>query len=453
MAERLPDESRVTDWLAFARPDWAQTELGRLCHPVRTPNVGMREKRVLSLSYGRVVVKSAQKMRGLLPASFETYQVLRPGDIVVRPTDLQNDQKSLRVGQANDDGIITSAYISLRPTVGVSHRYLFHLLSAYDFMKVFYGFGSGLRQNLDFKHIRHIPTALPRLEEQQLMVRFLDNVELRVARAIQAKQGMAQLLRESRQSAVLGELLTATGSEPIFQGGHYLAPEQWRNVPLWAVARETKRTNRPDLELLSVFLDRGVIRYGEGGGQVHKPSLDLSGYQEVRPGDLVLNNQQAWRGSLGVSEHNGIVSPAYVVCSLATGINSEWANSYFRSPIMVDQFALASRGVGSIQRQLHGPSLRKVRVCLPSLEEQNAIALRIRSAVSGTDAALASIEEEVALLREYRTRLISDVITGKKDVRAEATGMKDIDPAQLASVFSGVASVDDNDLGEDDDAD
>ena len=74
----------------------------------------------------------------------------------------------------------------------------------------------------------------------------------------------------------------------------------------------------------------------------------------------MLNNQQAWRGSLGVSTHNGIVSPAYVVCSLAPGIDAEWANSYFRSPIMVDQFAIASRGVGSIQRQLHGQSLRKV---------------------------------------------------------------------------------------------
>jgi len=78
-------------------------------------------------------------------------------------------------------------------------------------------------------------------------------------------------------------------------------PEHWEVVRLWQTSRVRSEKNRPELGLLSVFLGRGVIPYGEGGGQVHKPSLDLNGYQVVYPGDLVLNNQQAWRGSVGVS--------------------------------------------------------------------------------------------------------------------------------------------------------
>lgn len=146
------------------------------------------------------------------------------------------------------------------------------------------------------------------------------------------------------------------------------------SVPFWTVASPVGEVGRPDLQLLSVFLDRGVIRYNEGGGQVHKPSLDLNAYQVVRPGDLVLNNQQAWRGSLGVSRHLGIISPAYVVRRLSTDVNPTWGDFYFRSPEMVSELRRASRGVGSIQRQLHLPSLRRIKVSLPLLDEQVASA-------------------------------------------------------------------------------
>src|SRR4051812_37042938 len=80
--------------------------------PNHERNRGMKEKRVLSLSYGRIVIKPTEKLRGLVPESFETYQIVNPGDIVLRTTDLQNDRTSLRVGMVRDRGIITSAYLA-----------------------------------------------------------------------------------------------------------------------------------------------------------------------------------------------------------------------------------------------------------------------------------------------------------------------------------------------------
>lgn len=431
--------------------DWDVLPFGSLAKELR--RTGYAAAELLSVYLDRGVIPYSQSAGQVHKPSLDlsAYQLVKPGDLVL------NNQQAWRgsVGVSAYTGIVSPAYVvcslSSRIFPGFA-RYLFRAPSMVDqYVLASKGVGS-IQRNLVMQQLRRAPVPLPPSSEQRLIVRYLDHVELRISRAVQAKQEMARLLRESRQSTILKELLTSTGSAPIFDGAGYLAPEGWRNVPLWSVTRQTKRTNRPDLELLSVFLDRGVIRYGDGGGQVHKPSLDLSGYQEVRPGDLVLNNQQAWRGSLGVSSHNGIVSPAYVVCSLHRDIDPEWANSYFRSPIMVDQFALASRGVGSIQRQLHGQSLRRVRVCLPPMEEQRAIARRIRSAVAGTDAALSSLEQEVALLREYRTRLISDVVTGRKDIRADAAKMKDVDPDELASVLAGVTMTENDELGEDADA-
>ncbi len=163
-------ERRVLDWVGPVPKSWDVVPMSGVFDVVKQRNIGLIENTVLSLSYGRVVIKPAEKLRGLVPESFETYQIIEPGDVIVRPTDLQNDTTSLRIGQARDRGIITSAYIALRPKKHVDPDYVMMQLAAYDFLKVLYGFGSGLRQNLDFKHLKHVPMMLPRLAEQSAIV-------------------------------------------------------------------------------------------------------------------------------------------------------------------------------------------------------------------------------------------------------------------------------------------
>jgi type I restriction enzyme S subunit len=163
-------EGRVLDWVGPVPASWDVVPMSGVFDVVKQKNNGLMESTVLSLSYGRVVIKPPEKLRGLVPESFETYQVIEPGDVIVRPTDLQNDTNSLRIGQARDRGIITSAYIALRPKKHVDPDYVMMQLAAYDFLKVLYGFGSGLRQNLDFKHLKHVPMMLPSLAEQSAIV-------------------------------------------------------------------------------------------------------------------------------------------------------------------------------------------------------------------------------------------------------------------------------------------
>jgi len=174
-----------------------------------------------------------------------------------------------------------------------------------------------------------------------------------------------------------------------------------------------------------VFLNRGVIRYEEGGGQVHAPSLDLSNYQVVRFGDFVLNNQQAWRGSVGVSSYEGIISPAYIVLKMSAQFDVRFANYLMRSGALVDQFVAASKGVGDIQRQVFWPFLRAVQVPVPAMEEQKAIVKQVEAATDSVNNSLSRLEREIEILREYRTRIVTDVVTGKLDVREAAARMPD----------------------------
>ena len=165
-------------------------------------NVGMREATVLSLSYGRLRIRDEAELHGLVPASFETYQIVQPGDIVCRPTDLQNDWNSLRFGQSNYQGIITSAYLCFQTRPGIDPRYGHLLLHTYDLKKVFYGLGSGLRQNLDWSDFKYLPCPVPPLEEQAAIVRYLDHADDLINRYIGAKERLIALLKEQRQAVI-----------------------------------------------------------------------------------------------------------------------------------------------------------------------------------------------------------------------------------------------------------
>ena len=160
----------------------------------------MVESTVLSLSYGQIVVRPPEKLRGLVPESFETYQIIDPGDIVVRSTDLQNDWNSLRFGLSRQRGIITSAYMCLYTDGMISRDFGHLLLHAYDLKKVFYGLGSGLRQNLSWNDFKYLPCLVPPLSEQNAIVRYLDHVDGRIQRYIEAKERLISLLKEARQA-------------------------------------------------------------------------------------------------------------------------------------------------------------------------------------------------------------------------------------------------------------
>ncbi len=148
-------------WLGQVPAHWEVVPGHRCLVEKKQLNVGLIETTVLSLSYGRIVVKPEEKLRELVPASFETYQIVNPGDIVCRPTDLQNDQNSLRFGLAKHRGIITSAYMSFRATSRLDSNFGYLLLHTYDVKKIFYGLGSGLRQNLDWQDFKRLPCLVP----------------------------------------------------------------------------------------------------------------------------------------------------------------------------------------------------------------------------------------------------------------------------------------------------
>lgn len=189
-------------------------------------------------------------------------------------------------------------------------------------------------------------------------------------------------------------------------------PKAWELVKLKTILTLRSERNTGGRELLSVYLDKGVISYADSTGmQVHKPSQDLSNYQNVYVGDFVLNNQQAWRGSVGVSKYDGIISPAYFVCKLSSRCDPRYMDYLLRDACMYQQYETASRGVGTIQRNLYAPWLLNCFTILPPLSDQCAIAALLDSKCAEIDVLIADIQSQIDTLEQYKRSVITESVT------------------------------------------
>lgn len=161
-------------WIGAMPRAWKMNTIAQIFLQVKCKNTGLQEKNLLSLSYGKVKRKSIDTVEGLLPESFDGYNIIEKDDIVLRLTDLQNDHTSLRVGLAEERGIITSAYLTIRNRSNFCPKYLYYYLHSFDIAKGFYGMGAGVRQGLNWDGIKWLKILAPSVPEQERIAAFLD---------------------------------------------------------------------------------------------------------------------------------------------------------------------------------------------------------------------------------------------------------------------------------------
>lgn len=416
-------------WLGEVPGHWEVLPALAAYRPRQVKNTGMIEKTVLSLSYGRIIVKSPEKLRGLVPESFETYQIVDPGNIIVRTTDLQNDKTSLRIGHSPYRGIITSAYLCLETTTRVSNAFGYQFLNAYDLLKIIYGFGSGLRQNLDFGDIKRMPILVPPLAEQAAIVRYLDYMDRRIRRYIRAKQKLITLLEEQKQ-AIIHHAVTR-GLDPNVRlkpsGVEWLGdvPEHWEVTPNRAHLRIRKQLvggRHSEYQLLSLTKRGVIIRdLSENKG---KFSSDMGTSQTVRTGDLVfcLFDVPETPRTVGLSSHAGMITGAYTVMECADQKIARFLEVFY---IAMDDRKLLSPLYSGLRNTIRKERFLGTKTPVPPPDERDAILEYMKRETIGLDEAMDRTAREITLLREYRTRLIADVVTGKLDVREAAARLPD----------------------------
>lgn len=190
-------------WIGMIPEHWGIRRLSQVSYEHFISNKNIHHQNLLSLSYGRIIRKDINTTEGLLPASFDTYQVVDEGNIVLRLTDLQNDQKSLRVGLVKEEGIVTSAYVC----IGILNNaiipsYLYNTLHSFDIKKLFYSMGGGLRQNLNWQGLKKIDIPLPPIEEQKAIVAYIEDKCNKISSLISELEAEIEYLKEYKQKLI-----------------------------------------------------------------------------------------------------------------------------------------------------------------------------------------------------------------------------------------------------------
>ena len=196
-------------WLGKIPEHWDLVYLWQICNEQRVINKENQESNVLSLSHGNIIRKK-DKNFGLVPKDYNGYQIVDPGNIILRLTDLQNDQKSLRTGLVRERGIITSAYVCLK--TNQNPRFIQLILSVYDINKYFYGLGGGVRQSIGFQELKSMLLPVPPIEEQNKIAEFVDT------RSVALGSSIDEMIEELKKEIELLNLYKTQMSTDIITG-------------------------------------------------------------------------------------------------------------------------------------------------------------------------------------------------------------------------------------------
>lgn len=199
-------------------------------------------------------------------------------------------------------------------------------------------------------------------------------------------------------------------------------PNHWRVSKIKQIVRWKSVKGQPDLPVLSLYRDYGVIPKDSRDDNHNVTSLDTSGYKVVEHGDLVINKMKAWQGSLAVSEYNGIVSPAYHICKITSeNICKKYLHYLLRDASYLPEYMRLSTGLRVGQWDLSFDDFKNIPFLVPPLAEQERIAAFLDAGCSEIDAVLektrASIEEYKKLKQAVITQAVTKGIRGNRPMK------------------------------------
>lgn len=408
-----------SEWLGNVPFSWSMVLLSQVVSQVKNKNSDLSEKNLLSLSYGKIKRKPIDTTEGLLPASFDGYNIIEANDIVLRLTDLQNDHTSLRVGISTEKGIITSAYITMRPKNSKTAKFLYYLLHTFDVRKGFYGMGSGVRQGLNYGEVKRLKIPFPAEDEQVAIANFLDNEIMRVDSIIsEAKASIEEY--KCWKASIIYEAVTK-GLDPSVEmkdsGVEWIGkiPSNWTTKSIKYVMQESKeRTATGTEEMLSVTQKYGIIKSSDA--TISNPSTSTEDWRIVHIGDIVFNKYKAHSGVFFVSPLEGIVTFNYCVYRCFPDNCAKYFEYQFKTPRCIGEFITHMKGVGDSISPLYTTELYKIKVIVPPIEEQLRIVEYLNIQYSKIDAIISEKESLVADLESYKKSLIFEVVTGKRRV-------------------------------------
>lgn len=411
------------------------------------------DETLMSVSHKTGVTPRKENVTMFKAESNIGYKICRPGDIVVNTMWAW----MAAMGVADQIGLVSPSYGVYRPidTSFYISDYVDHLIRTLPYMAEYKCNSTGIRPSrlrLYPEKFLRIPIVCPPVDDQKAMVSFINYQNQLIRRYIRNRRQLIEVLNEQKQ-AIINQVVTR-GLDPNVSlkpsGVDWLGdiPEHWEVKRAKYILKEVDQRSKDGSEqLLRVSQFTGITPRSSNDMTGMPLAESLEGYKQVDIDDLVINIMIAWNGSLGVSRFSGVVSPAYCVYRFTPNIHPWYYHHLLRIPTYRRKIKAESTGVIESRLRLYSDDLGRIELLVPSLEEQSRISDFIAQNTQEIDIIISKTQREIELIREYRTRLITDVVTGKLDVRHFELGeaqIKELVEEDIAEDFTDEDMLDDD---------
>lgn len=421
-------------WLGQIPSHWEILPGKAIFRENKVKNSSNSENFVLSLSYGNIIPKKDIN-EGLVPENYSAYQIVEPGYIIIRCTDLQNDKVSLRTGYVNHHGIISGAYLGLIVKSDYNSRFLHLLLHTWDFSKELYRHGSGLRQSLSWRDIKYLPMAIPPISEQEAIVEYLDKITGDIDRAIEAQQKLIDALNERKQIIITNAVTNGLNPDvPLRDSGiEWLGqiPQHWKIKPLKTICQFGQSLNITKADLTEEGYP--VVNYG----QIHSKANNRTSLSDelIRfvPEFYKIKNQKCicHKNDMIVADTSEDLDGCGNMVFVDSDINPlagyhtySIKNILVHNPKFLAYLVSSDKWRFQIRRLVNAVKvytisksiLKQSLIWIPSSTEQDDIVNYLDNKTQIVNSQIASAKKMIALLQERKQIIINDVVTGKKKV-------------------------------------
>lgn len=409
-------------WNQHMPAHWRCDKAKRFFFNPKVINKGNIEKNVMSLTLRGVIRNNIDHPIGLAPADYSTYQIFEANELVFKLIDLENISTS-RVGIVPERGIMSSAYIRLKPIHDLNLKYFYYQYFDWYKRNIFNGLGAGVRQTLSGSDLLDLNIVCPPRAEQDKIVEFLDWKVAQFSKFIHEKKAEIKLLQEYK-TALISSFVTGGANEDTAtadSGVDWIGeiPSSWSVDTIKQHFSVKKRiAGKEGYDVLSITQQGLKVKdITKNEGQM---ANSYASYQFVYPGEFAMNHMDLITGYVDLSDKFGVTSPDYRVFSL-----TDTEHCHDRYYLRVFQTCYKRRifykfGKGAAHQgrwRLPKDRFLQFQIPVPSYEEQVHIAEKCDDIEQVIDEAIAGIRMEIELIEELRMHTISDVVTGKVDVR------------------------------------
>lgn len=371
-----------------------------------------------------VIIRNIEDKEGnhnYVPDDLSGYKLVKKGQFAM------NKMKAWQgsYGISKYDGIVSPAYFVFDINHDMNKDFFNLAIRSKVYVNYFGQSSDGIRVgqwDLSMKRMKEIPFFLPPRSEQDQIMKFLDWKVSCINKLINTKNRMIKELDAIKRSVVNNAVTRGLNPKAPMKDSfvNWLGdiPAHWQSVKLRQILHPISVKNHPELPLLSVVREQGVIIRDVTDTEANHNYIpdDLSGYKVVTKGQFAMNKMKAWQGSYGISDHTGIVSPAYYIFDVDFD-NLEYFHYAIRSKVYVNFFAQASDGIRVGQWDLQMDKMKEIPFIVPPKDEQIGIVKYIKKMIPKYEFAIEKLTKEVVILEECKARIIADVVTGKIDVR------------------------------------